>query len=298
MRILTCTLALLSFGALLCAAEKPCVTVSFEVVETRYKNSLGEAGVRDLKTRVTDWLLGRLEEDVRFLRHQTAAGCAYQLAFQLNRKDPNQEGTMHAIAMHATLTGPGVTNHLGQNHEFWIVRDERVADQRVGTASEIFTDIEVTQPPDLAVVLGKPLSQIPISESGSFVRFDLSESVKIRGWVIPYKPSEMCMPPGTNLLISNEVPSPVTSEPLGFGLQAKFGGSFKPPEGHRLATEQGSIFCQADPMNQDFGLVDAVGESLVKVKSVHVIEYHSAKTLCERPGSIPPTESGFSGGTP
>jgi hypothetical protein len=298
MRILTGTLAFVSLGATLCAAEKPCVTVSFDVAETRYKTSLGEGGVNDLKKLVTEWLLRRLDEDVRFLRHQTAPGCDYQLAFQLHRKDPNREGSMHAIAIHATLSGPGVTNHLGQNHEFWIVRDERVADQRVGTASEIFTDIEVSQPPDLAVVLGKPLSQIPITDSGSFVRFDLSESVKIRGWVIPYKPSELCMPPGTNLLISSEVPSPATSEPLGFGLHAKFGGSFKPPEGHRLATEQGSIFCQADPMNQDFGLVDAVGESQVKVKSVHVIEYHSAKTSCERPGSIPPTESGFSGGTP
>jgi hypothetical protein len=294
MRLQPWTLVLLSLAPL-CAMEKPCVTISFRVAETRYRSSLGPVGVANLEHQVTARLLARITEDVRFLKPQTESGCDYVLGFQLNRKDPNQEGAIQAIAMHAILSGPGVTDHLGQNHDFWIVRDDSLADQPVG---DVFGAIEATLPPDLAVSLEKLLSQIPISDSGNFVQFNTSGNFKLRGLVMPYEPNELCMPPETDLLVSNQIPSPASTQPLNFEFHAKPGGRFAPPAGHPLANLQGHIFCLAEPINQDFSLVDAFGVDNVTVKSVHVNKYHSAKTLCGRSTSIPPADSGFTGGNP
>lgn len=277
------TIWLFAMAVPVLSADRPVISVAFQITEPHYQNSLGNQRA-ELEAAVQSVLAGQLNQRIHFLSFSSGGEQSLRLLVRLGRKilgDPPPQGPLWETGFEARLDG------LGSQAEpvYWLRfrPAERYLD-RLGTPEELKVEIgQKLREADYPALVRQLFSRVPIADSAQFLK---EPSLQIIGWIIPYKQSEICLDSGSVVAIQTEIPTSLFT--LKRDYKADEFSEFDPPAATELQHLREHVICIADRRQENIEDLNRVEPSAVKVKAIRVVEYRPNDTACSP--SISPTD--------
>ncbi|HLC42442.1 MAG TPA: hypothetical protein VJO34_12580 [Methylomirabilota bacterium] len=245
------------------AEQKTVVGVKFVLDEHSYrKHFLPDIPL--LEREATARIVKKLREHIGFLDFAAIPPePPFKLTVRLDAKaPPEQPGAAREVGFHIILDGPKVT----RNTEYVIFRDEENFGKSLGTAESLVTEIGSKLRDDVYKDrIGKLLNQVPITRTGHLW------GSPPEGWVIPYRPIDLCMDFQSQLVIENLVPSGAVRKHREF--EARAIGEFLPSAPTSIDHLRGHIFSEPTDLQKFQTEVGAVSPAQISVSAVYVKEY-------------------------
>jgi hypothetical protein len=266
------------------AAEAPLVKVELTLAEPVYRGELKEAEIRDLGTRVADFLAGEMSREVRFLRF-TRGDAPFHLSVRLGEAGASRV-SFHDVLFHIELTGPDRI----RSGTTWLFRGSNAWGTGIGSAGQFRTEIETSLGShDMAELVPEVLSAIPVARDGFLIQ---DQRVGV-GWVVPFRPAEVCMDTQSEIKLKTEVASDLGVVPREF--RAKATMPYNPRGAAAREELRHCLLCLAVPNQDGLDMVRRSRPSDVHVTNVYVMSY-SRTQGCQEPLAPEAVAASFGGG--
>jgi hypothetical protein len=273
------------FGAALPAraADRPRISVSFELVERRLQNAFQPAQRADLEARAAAAIALRLGERIGFVSFSAAPPAAPNLlTVRLEAAPGSAQALFKETLLRLELTGPGLTPRSVS----WRFRPEERYGDPTGGVEALVREIELRlRELDYRALIQDVMSQVAIAREAQVWQDPV-------GWVIPYRKTDLCLDFRSLLRIESMLPSgagPVLREFL-----TRASADFDPP-GAAAAALRGRLFTLPEAGAEGVAELRRVRPEDVSIRGIYVVEY---RQLAPCTGPVPLDAVDFRGSRP